>query len=341
MTEFYAPVAIGTAATLMAITLLLLRSNFHGRRPAVALMRRWVATGTRTSVLVWALLSAIALSCFANIPTIEGSKSSSASALSGSSNAPSVQGIEFNSDESSSAAQALESLRAYADDIDSKRQPIAATSSPQGSVELPDVDVMLAKLVARLEKHPDDVKGWKMLGWSYLNTNRPEEAARAYETALKLEPNDNEIKKGLGAAKSAPAVTTRTPPSDPAASPNAEDMKASEGLSDPQRDSMIRGMVDQLAARLETSPSDEDGWLLMMRSRMTLGEKDAAKAALTKALEAFASDAIVKGTPDCRGARTRRREQLVTTCKFKMFYLEIEVGDTIEPADKINIWPPA
>jgi len=32
----------------------------------------------------------------------------------------------------------------------------------------------------------------------------------------------------------------------------------------------------------------------MMRSRMTLGEKDAAKAALTKALEAFASDAIVK-----------------------------------------------
>jgi tetratricopeptide (TPR) repeat protein len=295
MTEFYAPIAIGTAATLMVITLLLLRINFHGRRPAVALMRRWVATGTRTSVLVLALLSAIALSCFANIPTIEGSKSSSASALSGSSNAPSVQGIEFNSDESSSAAQPLESLRAYADDdIDSKRQPIAATSSSQGSVELPDVDVMLAKLVARLEKHPDDVKGWKMLGWSYLNTNRPEEAARAYETALKLEPNDNEIKKGLWAAKSAPAVTTRTPSSDPAAPPNAEDIKASEGLSDPQRDSMIRGMVDQLAARLETSPNDEDGWLLMMRSRMTLGEKDAAKAALRKALEAFASDAVVK-----------------------------------------------
>ena len=47
MTQLYASVATGTAATLMAITLLLLRLNLKGRRPVVALMRRWVATGTR------------------------------------------------------------------------------------------------------------------------------------------------------------------------------------------------------------------------------------------------------------------------------------------------------
>ena len=57
---------------------------------------------------------------------------------------------------------------------------------------------------------------------------------------------------------------------------------------------MIRGMVDRLATRLETSPNDEEGWLRLMRSRMTLGEKDAAKAALTKALETFAGDAAAK-----------------------------------------------
>jgi cytochrome c-type biogenesis protein CcmH len=57
---------------------------------------------------------------------------------------------------------------------------------------------------------------------------------------------------------------------------------------------MIREMVDQLAARLETSPNDEDGWVRLMRSHMTLGEKDAAKAALTKALGTFASDAAAK-----------------------------------------------
>ena len=156
---------------------------------------------------------------------------------------------------------------------------------------MPDVNTMIAKLVARLEKQPNDVKGWKMLGWSYLNTDRPEEAATAYETALKLEPSDLEIKKALDQAKSA----TRTPPSDPETSPTAEDIKAAEGQSDTVRNSMIRGMVDQLATRLEISPNDEDGWLRLMRSRMTLGEKDAAKAALTKALETFAGDAAAKG----------------------------------------------
>ena len=146
---------------------------------------------------------------------------------------------------------------------------------------------MIAKLIARLEKEPNDVKGWKMLGWSYLNTDRPEDAATAYETALKLEPGDAETKKALDQAKSAQNAATRTPPSDSKSSPTADDLKAAEGQSDTERNSMIRGMVDRLATRLETSPNDEDGWLRLMRSRMTLGEKDAAKAALTKALERF------------------------------------------------------
>jgi cytochrome c-type biogenesis protein CcmH len=294
MTEFYAPVAIGTAATLLATVLLLLRANFQGHRPVVTLTRRWVAASAHTSSLVLALLFAIAVSCFANIPEMEGRKFGGASALSGFSGAA-VQGEGINSDESSSAAHALESLRAYAGNIDSKQESIAATSSPPDSVELPDVDVMIAKLFARLEKNPDDVKGWKMLGWSYLNTDRPAEAQRAYETALRLEPSDNEITKGLEAAKSAQTATTRIPSSDPATSPTAKDIRTSEGLSDNQRDSMIRGMVDKLASRLETSPNDEEGWLRLMRSRMTLGEKDAAKAALTKALETFAADAAAKG----------------------------------------------
>jgi cytochrome c-type biogenesis protein CcmH len=57
---------------------------------------------------------------------------------------------------------------------------------------------------------------------------------------------------------------------------------------------MIRHMVDRLAARLETSPNDEHGWLRLMSSRTTLGEKDAAKLALAKALAVFANDAAAK-----------------------------------------------
>ena len=92
-------------------------------------------------------------------------------------------------------------LRAYADEIDANRQSTAATPPAPGSVELPDVNTMIAKLIARLEKQPNDVKGWKMLGWSYLNTDRPEEAATAYETALKLEPSDLETQESTGPGK--------------------------------------------------------------------------------------------------------------------------------------------
>ncbi len=266
MTQLYASVAIGTTATVLAIILVLVRVKFNGRLPVLALTRRWVATGARTSALILALLTAVAAFSFARIPPHELHASTSASAF---------------ADESSSDAKALQDLQAYAETIDAK-QPS----------ELPDVDTMIAKLLTRLEKEPGNVQGWKMLGWSYLNMDRAEEAVKAYEAALKLEPSDIEIKKGLEAAKSAKTVKTQTAPSDPspsATSPAAQ--VAVEGQSAAQADSMIRSMVDQLAKRLETSPNDEDGWLRLMRARMTLGEKDAAKAALTKSLDTFASDA--------------------------------------------------
>jgi cytochrome c-type biogenesis protein CcmH len=53
---------------------------------------------------------------------------------------------------------------------------------------------------------------------------------------------------------------------------------------------MIRGMVDGLQARLEKSPRDADGWIKLIRSRKVLGEEDAAKSALAKAVAAFTDD---------------------------------------------------
>jgi cytochrome c-type biogenesis protein CcmH len=50
-------------------------------------------------------------------------------------------------------------------------------------------------------------------------------------------------------------------------------------------------MVDGLADRLETSPRDVDGWISLVRSRVVLGETEAAAAASTKALDVFKDDA--------------------------------------------------
>ena len=294
MIDLYALVAIGTAATMLAAILVLLRANFQDRWPVVALARQWVAASTRTSGLVLGLLGVIAMSCFVRIRADEESKFLSALDLRVHATAPSVQGMAPGPDGSAPASQALASLSAYADEIGAKSQSTAASPPAPNSTELPAVDMMIAKLVARLEKEPDDVKGWKMLGWSYLNTDRTEEAVRAYETALKLEPSDLEIKKALDQLKPAQTAAPRTSPSDAEPSAPVEDIKAADGQSDAMRNSMIRGMVDQLATRLETSPNDEDGWMRLMRSRVTLGENAAAKSALTKALETFASDAAAK-----------------------------------------------
>ena len=70
--------------------------------------------------------------------------------------------------------------------------------------------------------------------------------------------------------------------------PTADDVKAAEGLSAGDRNAMIRGMVDGLAARLDKAPRDADGWIKLIRSRKVLGEDAAASLALKKALDIFA-----------------------------------------------------
>jgi cytochrome c-type biogenesis protein CcmH len=60
---------------------------------------------------------------------------------------------------------------------------------------------------------------------------------------------------------------------------------------------MAEGMVAQLEARLQAEPKNVDGWVMLMRSRMTLGEPAKAKAAL---------EAAVKANP---GAAAQLRDQ--------------------------------
>ncbi len=49
----------------------------------------------------------------------------------------------------------------------------------------------------------------------------------------------------------------------------------------------IAGMVDGLEQRLDRNPRDAEGWVLLMRSRMVMGQPDRASAALARGLEAF------------------------------------------------------
>jgi cytochrome c-type biogenesis protein CcmH len=62
---------------------------------------------------------------------------------------------------------------------------------PSGAGSMPDVNEMVASLETRLEKNPDDIDGWKMLGRSYETLQNFDKSIVAYETAVELEQAKN------------------------------------------------------------------------------------------------------------------------------------------------------
>ncbi len=285
MTISFVLTVAGAATAMLAALLLVLRSQKFNRL-LLARARRIPGQSLYSTFFFLLPVAGASALCFGALSEL-GPQSTSATA-----NAITDAGA------SDRKADALASLRAYADRIAAKREVTANLSLPgdqSTSGELADVATMVSQLAARLESEPNDVKGWKMLGWSYLNTGKTRDAIKAYETALRLAPDDTEMKSGLDAAKAADTAapsaqnTTAVPQG-----PTADDFKTAEGMPEDQKATMIKGMVDRLANRLHVSPVDEDGWIRLMRARMVLGEKDAAKAALAKALETFSADASVK-----------------------------------------------
>lgn len=267
------------------------------------------------------------------------------------------------------------------------------TAAGTGSVE-----EAIASLIARLEKDPNDAEGWRMLGWSYFNTERYAEASEAYgkavkldgslpevwsaygetlvrsargmvtedaiaafDSALKVDPNDPRARffKGMaleqaGDAKAAieswielassapagadwlPGVITRIdelaaatnydlgtkldglrtapaadlPPTGGLAAPGAAaepgptaaDVAAAGQMTPEDRQAMIQGMVDQLAARLADNPDDPAGWAKLIKSRMVMQDAEGAATALSDA-KAAVGDAPEKWAIVAEAAR--------------------------------------
>ncbi|MDZ4376294.1 MAG: c-type cytochrome biogenesis protein CcmI [Phenylobacterium sp.] len=71
----------------------------------------------------------------------------------------------------------------------------AADGHPQG-----DVAAMVAQLETQMQQRPDNAEGWRMLGWSYLQTGRNAEAAEAYGRAAALDPSNTDYLSAQGEA---------------------------------------------------------------------------------------------------------------------------------------------
>ena len=78
--------------------------------------------------------------------------------------------------------------------------PGASALPAQGKTAISDSERMIIALAVRLQSTPDDVEGWKMLGWSYFNTERFDQAASAYRRAVELRKGDADLHSIYGEA---------------------------------------------------------------------------------------------------------------------------------------------
>lgn len=141
----------------------------------------------------------------------------------------------------------------------------------------------------RLE--PDNPRSRFYVGLGLEQAGRAAEARSVFEAIAKdspagapwLELVNQHIAKNGGTV--APDQGTAQAPGNP----TPEDMAAAGTMSQGDRQAMIRGMVDSLAARLEEDPNNLEGWLRLVRSYSVLGDKEKAQEALKSGLKQFPS----------------------------------------------------
>jgi cytochrome c-type biogenesis protein CcmH len=119
--------------------------------------------------------------------------------------------------------------------------------------------------------------------WLPLVTERLRAAAAqlgidlAAELPIAANPHRADVAAGSRPTEAAPAPTEAAP------GPTSADVAAAANMSTDDRQAMIRGMVNRLAARLESTPDDFDGWMRLGRARRVLGEPAAAAEAYARA----------------------------------------------------------
>ncbi len=132
--------------------------------------------------------------------------------------------------------------------------------------------------------------------WAELVRRSPADAPwlpvvrqRIGEAAAQLNLDPATVTPEPRAVAAAPEAAS-PPATGSGAGPTREQMDQAAALTPEQRQGMVRGMVEGLAARLRENPGDAQGWLRLARSYRVLGEAEQARAALDSARQAAPED---------------------------------------------------
>lgn len=125
--------------------------------------------------------------------------------------------------------------------------------------------------------------------WFALLADTP--AGAPWEADLRKTIEQVAAKEGID-VKARLAAVRPAAPAGPAAAlagipgPSPDQMSAASKLPPGQQEAMVRGMVDGLAAKLAADPRQPDRWMMLIRSRMQLGQGREAAQALQQAIAA-------------------------------------------------------
>jgi cytochrome c-type biogenesis protein CcmH len=139
---------------------------------------------------------------------------------------------------------------------------------------------------------PNNPRAKFYLALAFEQDGKAEDARQAFETLARESPADAPwvplVNEHIAKNGGQPTVAAANP--DAPGNPTAADVASAETLSSGDRSQMIRGMVENLDAKLQQNPDNFEGWVRLVRSYAVLNDRDRAANALKRGLAAFPAD---------------------------------------------------
>ena len=181
-------------------------------------------------------------------------------------------------------------------DKDARRMPRSARRAFEKALQL-DPENVKARYFRAVAMDLDGRHRAAISAWFALMSDTAADAPYAADIRQAIldtaKRRDIDITKRLAAAKFAPPASglkgvgpaRRNP-----RAPTEADMRAASLLPKGQQEAAVRKMVQDLEARLKTDPQNSADWIMLMRTRMQLGERTKATRTLERGLAAFRNE---------------------------------------------------
>jgi cytochrome c-type biogenesis protein CcmH len=181
-------------------------------------------------------------------------------------------------------AQAIRLLGASPDRLDGQAETLIATSGGVVTAEA------RRALEQSLKLKSDNPRARYYLALALEQEGRRPEARAAFEALAKEAPADAPWLPLVNRHLAALGETGDDGAASPLGNPTAADVAAAQDLGAGDRQQMIAGMVESLAAKLQENPDNFEGWMRIIRSYVVLDQRPKAEAALKTALAMFPAE---------------------------------------------------